>query len=61
MTHPIPDPNPPALVIGRMHRTTAAVKDHPETYDSRTLSALMHASMEMTKVAYDELSRRAAL
>lgn len=58
MSHPIPDPNPPAVLLNRLHRTTAAVQDHPETYNSTTLAALRGAAMELAKITDGELYRR---
>lgn len=58
MSHPLPDPNPPATLLNRMRATIVAVHDHPETYDSRTLAAIRAAGMELAKLVDGELYRR---
>lgn len=59
MSHPTPEPD--AAVIHRMHRTTAAVKDHPEVYTTTMLARLRGAAMELEQAADRELMARARL
>ena len=61
MSHPVPDPNPPGIVIGRMHRTTAEVREHPETYQTRTLTQILTAALELAETANRALAARGAL
>lgn len=61
MSHPIPDPNPPALVIGRIHRTTAEVRNNPETWKTSTLTQILAASLELSETVNRALRARGAL
>ncbi len=57
--HPTPEPD--AAVIHRIHRMTAGIKDHPETYTSSLLAQLRAAAMELEQIADRELMARAKL
>lgn len=56
---PTTDPDP--TLLPRMYRTTAAVKDHGETYDTQTLALIRGAAMELEQATDRELMRRAKL
>lgn len=58
MTQPAPDPNPPHVLLNRLNRTTAALTDRPETYDTDTLWAFLNALTDLKKAVDGELVRR---
>lgn len=61
MSHPLPDPNPPASGIARINSLTVAVQDRPESFDSRTLATMRTAAMELVSATDRELNARAKL
>jgi hypothetical protein len=50
MSHPLPDPNPPATAIARINSVARAVADRPETFTTTQLAQLRTAAFELARV-----------
>ncbi len=50
MSHPIPDPNPPATAVARINSVARAVADRPEKFTTTQLAQLRAASLELARV-----------
>lgn len=61
MSHPIPDPNPPAVLTNRLRATITAMYDRPETYPTRTLATILPLLVELAEVINRVLRARGAL